>query len=115
MNLTTKTGKVAHLHVTWTEWKNLFSFEVTGERGKLHIDGLGGSYGVERLAYYQMTPEMGPPITKIWEWPGADNSWKNEWNHFLQEIEDCQVSCSPGLRSTQEVLSIISKVYQLNG
>ena len=31
------------------------------EVGKLHIEGLGGSYGVERLTYYQMLPEMGPP------------------------------------------------------
>jgi hypothetical protein len=26
---------------------------------KLHIEGLGGSYGIERLTYYKMLPEMG--------------------------------------------------------
>ena len=31
--------------------------------GKLAVDGLGGSYGVERLTYYKMLPQMGPPET----------------------------------------------------
>ena len=37
--------------------------------GKLEISGLGGSYGVERLAFYHMFAEMGPPETTIWEYP----------------------------------------------
>ena len=36
---------MAQLHASWTEWKNLFSFEVFGRIGKLEITGLGGSYG----------------------------------------------------------------------
>ena len=56
-------GQVAWLHASCTEWKNLFSFEIYGRDGKLQIDGLGGSYGVERLTFYQMLPEMGPPET----------------------------------------------------
>ena len=73
--LTTAVGQTAFLHATWTEWKNLFSLEIFGRAGKLEISGLGGSYGVERLAYYGMSPEMGPPETTIWEYPMADNSW----------------------------------------
>ena len=47
--LRTAGGQTAFLHVSCTEWKNLFSFEIYGRDGKLAIDGLGGSYGVERL------------------------------------------------------------------
>ena len=61
--LATAAGQVAFLHASWTEWKNIFSFEIYGRTGKLEITGLGGSYGVERLVFYQMTPEMGPPVT----------------------------------------------------
>jgi predicted dehydrogenase len=50
LTLKTANGMIAQLQVTWTEWKNLFSFEITGRDAKLQIDGLGGSYGVERLA-----------------------------------------------------------------
>ena len=42
-------NRVAWLHVSCSEWKNLFSFEIYGRDGKLAIDGLGGSYGTERL------------------------------------------------------------------
>ena len=84
--LRTESGQVAWLHASCTEWKNLFSFEIYGKVGKLHIEGLGGSYGVERLAYYKMLPQMGPPETTIWEYPGEDTSWKAEWAHFKQCI-----------------------------
>ena len=54
--------------------------------GKIAIDGLGGSYGVERLAYYRMPPEMGPPETTIWEYPRGDDSWRLEMLEFLDDI-----------------------------
>ena len=80
--LRTDNGQTAFLHASCTEWKNLFSFEIYGKDAKLAIDGLGGSYGVERLAYYKMLPQMGPPETTIWEYPGEDRSWHLEWQHF---------------------------------
>ena len=69
-------GQLAWLHASCTEWKNLFCFEIFGRDGKLQIDGLGGSYGVERLSFYRMLPQMGPPETTIWEYPGEDRSWR---------------------------------------
>jgi predicted dehydrogenase len=115
LTLRTAAGQVAQLQVTWTEWKNLFSFEIVGRDAKLHIDGLGGSYGTERLAYYAMKPEMGPPDTTIWEYPGADTSWRQEWEHFRAEVAVKQVRCEPGLVSTQAVLDVIEEVYRQNG
>ena len=111
--LKTKTGKIAQLQVTWTEWKNLFSFEITGRDAKLHLEGLGGSYGTERLAFYQMKPEMGPPQTTIYEYPGPDHSWQCEFEHFLREIQERR-SCEPGIPAAQQVLSVIETIYQQN-
>jgi predicted dehydrogenase len=107
----TENNQIAHLHVSWTEWKNLFSFEITGRDAKLHIEGLGGSYGTERLAVYQMKPGMGPPDTTIYEYPGSDQSWKKEYLQFLDDIEQ-QRDTEPNLTSTSHVLSVIEKVYQ---
>jgi predicted dehydrogenase len=84
--LKTADGKVAFLHASCTEWKNLFSFEIYGKTGKLHIEGLGGSYGVEKLTYYRMLPEMGPPPADAWEFPGEDVSWQAEFAHFRKCI-----------------------------
>ena len=86
LTLTTASGQVAHLHASCTEWKNLFSFEIYARHAKLQIDGLGGSYGVERLSHYAMRPEMGPPDTTIYEYPGADLSWSLERADFKRAI-----------------------------
>ncbi|HEY9155988.1 MAG TPA: Gfo/Idh/MocA family oxidoreductase, partial [Opitutaceae bacterium] len=69
ISLRTAQSQTAWLHVSCSEWKNLFSLEIYGRNAKIAIDGLGGSYGVERLAFYQMLPEMGPPETTIYEYP----------------------------------------------
>ena len=84
--LRTPAQQAALLHVSCTEWKNLFSFEIYGRRGKIHIEGLGGSYGVERATLHQMRPEMGPPDTMTWEYPGPDRSWQLEFTDFLDDI-----------------------------
>jgi predicted dehydrogenase len=84
--LRTASGQTAWLHASWTEWKNMFSFEIYGKTAKLQIDGLGGSYGTERLMYYKMSPQMGPPETQTWEFPGADSSWRAEFEDFASAV-----------------------------
>jgi predicted dehydrogenase len=86
-------GRMAWLHASWTEWKNIFSFEIYGRDGKLAIDGLGGSYGVERLTYYRMLPEMGPPETTSWEYPFPDRSWDIEFADFAAAIAQGRRPC----------------------
>jgi predicted dehydrogenase len=86
--LTTSSGTCAHLHATWTEWKNTFSFEIVGRDGKLSIDGLGGSYGTEQLAWYKMLPQMGPPETRIWQYPFPDRSWSLEMSELTAAVTE---------------------------
>ena len=108
--LRTARDQVAWLHATCTEWKNLFSFEIFGRHGKLMIEGLGGSYGVERLAYYHMLPQMGPPETTIWEYPGEDRSW--EWE--LEDFEKAAAGCgtgAPSLGDAIAALEIVERIY----
>jgi predicted dehydrogenase len=85
-SLSTAEGRIAWLHASWTEWKNLFSLEIYGCDGKLEINGLGGSHGVESLTFYRMLPEMGPPETTRWEYPFADRSWETETAEFIAAI-----------------------------
>jgi predicted dehydrogenase len=108
--LETPARQVAWLHASWTEWKNLFSFEICGRTGKLEIAGLGGSYGTERLAHYQMQPEMGPPPTTIYEYPMADDSWEREFSEFLTDIEFGRTP-QPGLAEAQAALHIVEQLY----
>lgn len=111
MLLRTPQQQVAFLHVSCTEWKNLFSFEIYGRDAKLQIDGLGGSYGLERLAYYRMLPQMGPPETTIWEYPFPDTSWQLEFSEF---IDDIQLNRKPSasLDDAYAALRVVEAIYQ---
>ncbi len=111
--LQTAARQTAFLHVSCTEWKNLFSFEIYGKTGKLQIDGLGGSYGTERLTFYKMLPEMGPPDTQSWEYPRGDQSWALE---FLDFLDDIRLGREPaaGLEAAAAALRVVEEVYAMS-
>jgi predicted dehydrogenase len=111
LNLQTAQGQTAWLHVSCTEWKNMFSFEIYGRHTKLQIEGLGGSYGVEKLYHYQMKPEMGPPDTKLYEFPGPDESWRIEMTEFEKDVA-AKRTPDAGLREARAALSVVEKIYQ---
>lgn len=110
LTLSTGKGCCAHLHATWTEWKNMFSFEITGRDGKLAIDGLGGSYGVEQLAFYKMLPEMGPPETTIWQFPFPDQSWAREMRELVDAIHEERAPMGD-VHDAINTLSVIDTLY----
>jgi predicted dehydrogenase len=109
MLLRTAERRIAQLHASWTEWKNLFSFELFGRVGKLEINGLGGSYGIEKLTFYRMLPQMGPPETTVWEYPQPDESWAAEFAEF---IDDVRLSRRPAasLSDARVALTIVEKL-----
>jgi predicted dehydrogenase len=72
----------AMLHVTWTEWKNLFSIEAYCRTAKLQVDGLVRSYGPQSLSIYRMGPSLGPPELERLTYADEDLSWRAEWEHF---------------------------------
>lgn len=109
--LKTPKQQIAFLHASCTEWKNTFSFEIYGRLGKIDINGLGGSYGIEKITFYKMLPEMGPPETFSWEYPMADNSWEVELTEFFNDIQQNRQS-SPGLNDAYAVLKIVDQIYQ---
>jgi predicted dehydrogenase len=114
MLLKTATKQAAFMHVSCTEWKNTFSWELYGRDGKLQVDGLGGSYGVEKLSWYRNLPEMGPPETTIWEYPMADNSWQSEMTEFLQDIRSGR-DPSAGLHDAIAALAVVETIYTESG
>lgn len=81
-------GVVATMHTSWTQWKNLFSFEVFGQDGYLIVEGLGGSYGTQTLRIGRRRVEGGAPDEQTMEFHGPDISWQEEWKEFLAAIGD---------------------------
>jgi predicted dehydrogenase len=111
LTLSTAEGRIAWLHATWTEWKNMFSLEIYGREGKLEINGLGGSYGVESLTFYRMLPGMGPPETTRWEYPFIDRSWETETAEFIAAINEGRRPIGDAADAVGS-MSVIERVYQ---
>ena len=83
-------------------------------KGKIEINGLGGSYGKERLYFYKMSKNFGKPELKIWNFQSKkDISWQNEIVDFIKSVnQNKKVSCS--LKDALENLKIINQCYKNN-
>ena len=110
LSLRNAQGQTAWLQASCTEWKNLFSLEIYGRHGKLHWEGLGGSYGVERLSHHRMLPQMGPPETTIDEFPRGDESWRIEMTEFFADLR-LKRTPVPGLKEARAALAVVEKIY----
>ncbi len=86
-NLDFNNGIYAQCHVSWTNWKNIFSFELFGENGYIKINGLGGSYGKETLEVGYRQSGGGVPRIENFEFEENDNSWSLEWKDFKEAIK----------------------------
>ncbi len=112
-------GRTACLEVSWTQWKNRFQFEIFGEKGYLLIEGLGGSYGIEKLVYgtRRADPETpggypgGAPDEEVDEFPGPDISWNEEWREFTGAILEGREPLGSG-RDGLQAARIIDAVYR---
>jgi predicted dehydrogenase len=98
-------------HVSWTNWKNIFSFEIFGDRGYAKIDGLGGNYGKERMEVGYRNAEGGVPDIESYEFPDEDNSWDLEWKEFKQAIKEKREPIGSG-QDGYEANRIVDAIYR---
>ena len=97
--------------MSWTEWKNKFLLEIFCERGKVVVDGLGGSYGPETYRIYEMPGGLGPPVIRSTEFPPGDNSWSEESEDFLRGIRGAKTR-GANLDDARNVLMIVEQAYR---
>lgn len=109
--LRTASGQVATLHASWTQWKNLFSFEVFGEQGYLVVEGLGGSYGKEHLIIGHRPAEFGAPTEERIEFDDEDRSWAKEWQEFASAIREDRRPLADGYDGWQ-ALRLVRAAYE---
>ncbi len=59
-----------------------------------------------------MKPEMGIPDTKVYEFPGPDESWRNEMIEFEKDV---QLKRKPdaGLAEVRAALHIVETIYKI--
>jgi len=104
---------IAQCHVSWTNWKNSFSFEIFGKKGFLKISGLGGSYGEELLEIGLRPPDGGFPEIEMYQFSDYDKSWVLEWNDFKDVINTNKYSAFSGVDG-YAVNKVVEAIYNSN-
>lgn len=104
-------GGVVSFHTSWTQWKNAFRFEVLGSGGYLRIDGLGGSYGTERLTLAKRNEDSSPPLEETTSFEGPDQSWQSEWQEFSTAIKQHRQPLGNG-RDGLAAAQILDAIYE---
>jgi len=123
MFLETAQEKVAFLHASWTQWKNIFSFEVFGELGCVIIEGLGGSYGTETLRIVKRRIAGGAPEVTECEFPsrqrnGLDEVWALEWDAFIKafdsedDLNQKEYLSAASVEDGHAVLATVDSIYR---
>ena len=112
-----KGGGVASIHVSWTNWNWIHTFEIFGEQGYLIIEGLDQRYrGPERLIIGRRHPEfLEPPKEEVIKFENEDKdlSLGRELEEFILAIQEKRDSVSSG-KDAYEVLKIVEKIYAQN-
>jgi predicted dehydrogenase len=111
MLLKSKNNVDIQLHVSWTNWKNNFSFELFGTEGYLKINGLGGSYGKETLEFGKRKKEGGIPEIELFEFDENDTSWNMEWLDFKSSINNKREPIGNGVDGSK-ANQIIDAIYK---
>jgi predicted dehydrogenase len=83
-------GQIAQIHISWTQWLNVFDFEIFGHDGFLRLEGRDGHYGPQKLTWGKRKPDHGRPQLQVFDFPAHDDSWDLEWRDFVSEIRQCE-------------------------
>ena len=112
-----RSGRVASLHSTMTQWRHLFSLEIFMEKGYMVLNGLVTStmsYGEEVLSIARNRSEA-PAATwkdEIKTHYTTNNSWRYEMDHFFNAINtDKKVTIGTSTDALQ-LMTILDKVYE---
>jgi predicted dehydrogenase len=84
--LSFESGMTAQMHTTLGQWHNKFEFEIFGDSGFLRVEGLGNTYGTEKLMYGKRD-QSAPFSQEVFEFRGSDKSWRDEWESFKLSFE----------------------------
>ncbi|MBI4596889.1 MAG: Gfo/Idh/MocA family oxidoreductase [Candidatus Omnitrophica bacterium] len=105
--LQTAAGQMASIHASLTQWKNIFSLEVFGRDGYAVIEGLGGSYGNERVMLGRRAFDA-PFAEEVVEFRGQDSSWKDEWREFASAIAEGREPLGSGADGVEGIRLVLA-------
>ncbi len=109
--LRTGSGVTCSLLASLVEWKNRFHFELAGERGSLVVEGLGGSYGPERLTIIRRPEQFGAPEVRTETFEDPESCWAAEWAEFAAAVREGRPPLGD-LRDSLAALRLVEACYR---
>ena len=110
-----KTGVVAMLNSSATQWRHRFNLDINLEKGSLILGGLltgTKSYGAETLKIVTSDPDndKGDPKEQTTLY-NKDNSWMEEINLFASYIKNNELVSKGSSEDALETMRLVNKIY----
>lgn len=112
LTIGTADHQIAHLHTSWTQWRNRFTLELYGRDGYLGIHGLGGSYGTETCVLGRRQHDSSAPTEERVTFEGPDPSWQADWDDFVKSIDERRPPAVDGDAGV-EIMEMVDRIYDL--
>lgn len=109
--LKTKSRQTGQIHVSWTQWINIFSLEIFGRDGYLHLTGRDGHYGPQRLAWGKRRADHSRPQEEVFDFPPPDDSWNREWDDFVGAIHGEKLNLGH-VDDSRRALELVEGAYE---
>tara|TARA_B110000008_G_scaffold277714_1_gene319667 strand:+ start:4454 stop:5524 length:1071 start_codon:yes stop_codon:yes gene_type:complete len=111
----TKSGIVAMLHSSATQWRHRFHLDINLERGSIILGGiLSGtkSYGAETLTVVRSDPEndFGDPIEQLTRY-NKDPSWCAEIDEFINCIVQNKKISNGTSKDALQTMKLVQEIY----
>ncbi len=116
--MNTKSGTVATLHSSATQWQHKFLLEIEMEKGYINLDGILSetrSYAPEKIIIGLRETEnynfaMGKPTEKIQHFE-YDNSWDLELEEFIFAIKNNSKIVNGNSNDALQIMKLVDKIY----
>ena len=109
----TKSGVIAMVHSSATQWRHRFQLDLTLERGQIILSGIlsgSKSYGAETMTVAYAEPDDAGDPREVTTRYNHDNSWRDEIADFAADIlEDRRVVDG----SSADALKVMQLVYSI--
>lgn len=110
----TKSGVVAMLHSSATQWRHRFQLEVSLQRGSIILSGIlsgSKSYGEEKITVaYLGQNDNGLPKEQTTHY-NADNSWRDEINEFADAVLNDKPIVEGSSHEALKTMHLVYKIY----
>ncbi len=109
-----RSGVVAMLHSTATQWRHRFSLDVTLEKGALILSGIlsgSKSYGAETLTVvWAAADDQGDPMEQVTRY-NRDPSWEEEIREFVECIVDRKSVIDGSVDDALRTMELVYRIY----